>query len=89
MRLLDVDGKVLFAGTGIRAITFYHALEEKLEPMMGVSPFTREHFHLEVIDSSVERFQTSYRLVNTELSDRRDVRVMRPELERAAYWREG
>src|SRR5262249_12540176 len=41
LRLLDVEGKILFLGAEIAAMTFYHGVEEILEPRMPFSPFTR------------------------------------------------
>src|SRR5262245_10853751 len=43
-KLLEADGKILFLGTSIETMTFFHYLEERFEDRLTVSPFTSEMF---------------------------------------------
>jgi aminoglycoside 3-N-acetyltransferase len=80
-KLLEGDGKILFLGTSIDAMTFFHYLEERFEDRLAISPFTSEVFAGQVrLESKVLCIST--RLFEPNLSRRRSVQVMLPELRR-------
>ncbi len=89
LRLLDVDGKILFLGTGIGPMTFFHSVEEILEPQMPVSPFTAERFELETRDAEGNVWNTKTRLFEPRLSRRRDMHMLQLALRRNGFWKEG
>lgn len=77
--LLDAKGKILFLGVDIRAMTFFHYLEERFEDQLVPSPLTTELF-----DASVRvagrTLTIKTRLYEPELSRRRHVALLLPEL---------
>ena len=87
LKLLDTDGMIVFLGVGLEAMTFYHGVEELLEPRMPVSPFTSEWYELQTRDAEGLVRTTRTRLYNRELSRRRDTSRLLPELRRARAWR--
>lgn len=87
-RLLEENGKILLLGTGIRAMTFFHAMEEMLEPRMPYSPFTRDYYDLECKDARGSRVRTHTRLFDPRLSARRNLDRLVPHLKRGGVWRE-
>jgi aminoglycoside 3-N-acetyltransferase len=89
LRLLDVHGKILFLGADVSTMTFYHGVEEILEPRMPYSPFTKTWYELQTRDSTGTVRTTRTRLLDPEVSRRRDMNLLLPELRRAGVWREG
>jgi aminoglycoside 3-N-acetyltransferase len=89
LRLLDVGGKILFLGADISNMTFYHGVEEILEPRLPVSPFTKTWYELRTRDGEGTVRTTRTRLFDPEVSRRRDMNLLLPELRRAGVWREG
>jgi aminoglycoside 3-N-acetyltransferase len=87
LRLMEVDGKILFLGVDITSMTFYHGVEERLEPDMPVSPFTQEWFDLECRASDGTAYKTKTRLFDRSMSERRDVRLLLPDLIQLGEWR--
>jgi aminoglycoside 3-N-acetyltransferase len=87
LRLLEVDGKILFLGADISAMTFFHGIEEVIESKMPVSPFTRDWFDLETRGHAGVMYMTRTRLYDPSLSARRDVSLLLPELIRNSAWR--
>jgi aminoglycoside 3-N-acetyltransferase len=85
LKLLDVDGKVLFLGASVRAMTFYHGLEELQEAELPVSPFTPEVFELQTRDNDGKLWTTRTRLFS---ADRRDTTLLVPVLKRFGAWHE-
>jgi aminoglycoside 3-N-acetyltransferase len=88
-RLLEADGKILLAGVDIRSMTFFHFVEEELEPEMPFTPFTAEWFDLETRGTDGQIYQTRTRLFDPLISSSRDVRLMIEPLRHAGFWREG
>lgn len=88
-RLLELNGKILLMGTEILSMTFYHAVEEILEPEMPFSPFTKEWFTLHTRDAQGRLVESRLRLFDPEISKRRDVRILIPILKRLGFWQEG
>ncbi len=80
LRLLDVNGKVLFLGASARAMTFYHGLEELLETELPVAPFTPEVFELQTRDSRRQAVDDADAAVFT---GRRDTKLLVPVLKSA------
>jgi aminoglycoside 3-N-acetyltransferase len=87
-RLLDAGGKILFLGVRITTMTFFHAVEELLEPQMPFSPFTNEVFTLSCRDADGSVRQTATRLFDRAVSRNRKIARMIPELKRAGCWHE-
>ena len=87
-RLLDCEGKILFLGTGIQPMTFYHYVEEVLEPFLPESPFTTEEFELHTRDKEGCTYESRMRLHAPELSARRRMNLLSPELKKRGQWRE-
>lgn len=87
-RLLEADGQVLLAGAGIEAMTFFHYIEEHLEPKMPFSPFTSEWFDLQTRGPDGQMYQTHTRLYDPAVSSRRRLEPLRIELKAAGAWRE-
>src|SRR5258705_3295900 len=88
MRLLDQRGKILFLGTDISVMTFFHAIEEVLEPQMPFSPFTEEVFTLETRDAEGNTVFSRTRLFQPEYSRRRNLHKLVPMLKQQGWWRE-
>lgn len=88
-RLLDCDAKILMLGTTLQPMTFYHCVEEIIEPLMPFSPFTSEEFTLQTKDAKTSTFYTSrMRLFEPALSGRRRMSVLEPELKQRGFWKE-
>lgn len=89
LRLPEVRGKILFLGAGINTMTFYHGVEEVIEPHMPTSPFTTSWYELQTRDSEGVVRTTRTRLFDPAMSKRRDMRLLLPELRRSRVWFEG
>jgi len=77
--LLQANGKVLFLGTTIETMTFFHYLEEKFEDRMPESPFTSEQFRVQVRTGGTT-WTVETRLFEPTLSRRRQIKVLVPLL---------
>jgi aminoglycoside N3'-acetyltransferase len=88
-RLLHCDAKILMLGTGFRAMTFYHCVEEIIEPLMPFSPFTAEEFVLQTKDEKGNLYTSRMRLFEPVLSARRRMSLLIPELRERGFWKEG
>jgi aminoglycoside N3'-acetyltransferase len=87
-RLLEAGGKVLMLGTGVQPMTFYHCVEELIEPLMPVSPFTAEEFRLQTRDPKGTVYVSHMRLFEPVRSARRRMSLLVPELKTRGFWRE-
>jgi aminoglycoside 3-N-acetyltransferase len=85
-RLLDRNGKILFLGTDITVMTFFHTIEEILEPQMPSSPFTKESFILESRDCQNNPVTTRTRLFEPQYSKRRNLEKLIPVLKQHGWW---
>jgi aminoglycoside 3-N-acetyltransferase len=85
-RLLDHGGKILFLGTDISVMTFFHAVEEILEPRMPFSPFTQEVFSLQSRDMDGRLFTTRTRLFDPYYSRQRNLEKLVPVLRQIGRW---
>lgn len=85
-RLLEADGKILMLGTGVQPMTFYHCVEELIEPMMPFSPFTAEVFTLRTKDKAGEIRTSEMRLFEPVLSAKRRMSLLVPELKERRAW---
>lgn len=88
-RLLDADARILMLGTGLQPMTFYHCVEELIEPMMPFSPFTAEVFALKTKDRAGEVFESHMRLFEPGPSSRRRMSLLEPELRASGFWQSG
>src|SRR5207249_1951086 len=79
-RFLESDGKILMLGTGLQPMVFFHCVEELIEPMMPASPFTAEEYTLKTKDASGKLYTSRMRLFERNLSRRRSLSLMVPEL---------
>jgi aminoglycoside N3'-acetyltransferase len=87
-RLLKRKGKILLAGVSIRSMTFYHCVEELLEPEMPFSPFTTTWFETTAKGPDGAIHATRMRLFEPTVSARRDCELMIEPLKRHGFWRE-
>ncbi len=87
-RLLQFSGKILFLGTDITTMTFFHTIEELLESQMPFSPFTKETFAIPSIDFDGTTVITHTRLFEPQYSRKRNIGKLVPVLKRAGYWNE-
>lgn len=85
-RMLECDAKILMLGTGVQPVTFYHCVEELIEPLMPVSPFTTEEFTMQTRDANGGLYTSSMRLFEPVLSARRRMSLMVPELQSRGSW---
>lgn len=87
-RLLERDGKIVLAGTGIPALTFFHCVEELIERRMPFSPFTQERYVMrcrmdkEIIETA------AMRLYAPDVSRRRQLFPLESELRAKGFWKE-
>ncbi|PYR97139.1 MAG: hypothetical protein DMG16_25665 [Acidobacteria bacterium] len=88
-RLLEYEGSVLMLGTGVQVMTFYHCIEELIEPLMPFSPFTSQEYSLQTRDLRGSLYCSRMRLFEPAVSARRRMNVLVPELKRRNSWREG
>ena len=88
VRLLERNGKILFLGCDIDVMTFFHAVEELLEPRMPFSPFTRRTYELESRDAEGRVRVTRTRLFEPVHGRRRLAKLL-PVLKQRGAWREG
>jgi aminoglycoside 3-N-acetyltransferase len=86
-RLLERAGKILLLGVDIGSMTFYHCVEELLEPRFPVSPFTREIYQLSSRQKDGTIVATQTRLFEPDVSRRRSLYRLAPELKRRGAWK--
>jgi hypothetical protein len=65
-------------------MTFYHCVEELIEPLLPASPFTSERFSLRTRDAQGCLYTSRMRLFEPALSARRRLSLMVPFLEQRA-----
>jgi aminoglycoside 3-N-acetyltransferase len=87
-RLLDCCGKILFLGTGISVMTFFHAVEENIEPLLPFSPFTKEYFQLQSQDEHGNTVVTETRLFDPLVSRKRNLTKLVTVLQERGAWNE-
>lgn len=88
-RLLEFDGQILMLGTGLQPMTFYHCVEELIEPLMPFSPFTAEEFSLQTKDAKGDIYRSHMRLFEPVLSAKRRMSLLVPELQEHGFWKVG
>jgi len=74
-------GKMIFLGIEISVMTYFHTLEEELEPLMSKSPFTTEDFTLLSKDEHGNVVTTTTRLFDPKMSRKRNLDRLEQELE--------
>ena len=87
-RLLDHAGKILFLGTGIHVMTFFHTVEEILEPQFPFSPFTKEVYSPKSLDEHGNVLVSQLRLFEPYYSRRRNLTKLVPALKSRRSWSE-
>lgn len=86
-RLLERGGKVLLLGVDIGSMTFYHCVEEIVEPRLPISPFTRELYQLSSKQKDGTIVATETRLYEPAVSRRRSLYRLVPELKSRDAWK--
>jgi aminoglycoside 3-N-acetyltransferase len=79
-RFAERNGKILFLGTNFEVMTYFHCLEEELEPFMPKSPFTQETFEIRSKNEQGEWVVTRTRLFDPEMSRKRNLLPLGREL---------
>jgi len=87
-RLLDHEGKILFLGTDINVMTFFHAVEEILESQLPFSPFTKEVYSPKSRDEHGNLLVSQTRLFEPHYSRRRNIEKLIPVLRQRRWWGE-
>lgn len=87
-RFGEVDGKILLLGTDEHVMTYYHCVEEELEPLLPKSPFTSRVFDMPAIDAHGARRVIRNRLLDPAMSRARDMSRIVPALQAARGWTE-
>jgi aminoglycoside 3-N-acetyltransferase len=85
-RLLDAGGQILFMGTDVSAMTFFHHVEEKLESQLPFSPFTTHVFVLQSRDMNGSLLTTETRLFDPQWSRKRNLHKLVPFLKERRAW---
>jgi hypothetical protein len=75
-------------GTGLQPMVFYHTVEELIEPMMPMSPFTAEEYTLQTRDTKGNLYTSHMRLFEPVLSRNRRLSLLVPELKTRGFWNE-
>lgn len=88
MKLWERGGKVLHLGSTILSTTFLHTTDEMLEPLMPVSPFTKERFTIPCKDESGRLHHCECRLFDETVAKWREVKRIIPPIKAHGYWRE-
>jgi aminoglycoside 3-N-acetyltransferase len=87
-RLLERDGKIVLAGTGIPALTFFHCVEELIEDRMPFSPFTQERYVMRCRRAGEIIETAPMRLYAPDVSRRRRLAPLESELRAKGLWNE-
>ncbi|TMD71456.1 MAG: AAC(3) family N-acetyltransferase [Chloroflexi bacterium] len=87
-KLLECDGKILFAGVPVSTMTFFHFVEEELEPRMPFPLFAPEEYALRWKDEAGVIGVSKMRLFSLRLAGHRDLNPLASELQRRKQWRE-
>jgi len=88
-RLLELRGKILLLGATTDSMTYYHFVEEVLEPKMPFSPFSKEIFTLQTRDRDGRILTSELRLMDRHYSRKRNMKPLTPVLKQNGHWREG
>jgi aminoglycoside 3-N-acetyltransferase len=86
-RLYEADGKILMIDVPV-ILTFYHCVEEILEPLFPVSPFTRETYRLPIQSEQGLIYSAPMRLYDPLVSQQRWVDPLVKALKKAGCWKE-
>ena len=86
--LLERNGKILLLGADIDSLTFYHMIEEAIEPRLPQSPFTQQVYSLKSMLENGSVVRTETRLFEPAVSRRRNLQKLVPELKRLRAWRQ-
>jgi len=87
-RLMDLRGKILFLGVPASTMTFFHFVEEALEPQTRVPVFAPGEYALRVRTATGEIRVAKMRLFALRLAGHRDGAPLIAELKRRGWWRE-
>jgi aminoglycoside 3-N-acetyltransferase len=87
-RLLECDGLILFLGTDVSSLTFFHTAEALLSDSWPESPFTRDIYRLTTIGVDGAEHVTHTRLFDPQISRRRNLSKLLPELHARGAWKQ-
>ena len=89
--LLDHEGRILFLGVDVSAMTFFHTAEELLEARMPFAPFTHEVYRLRSRDADGTLVETRTRLFAPAVAAARErfEAALEPRMRRRGTWHEG
>ena len=87
-KLLEYDGKILFAGVPVSSMTFIHFVEEEIEPYMPFRVFAPGTYALRWKDITGAVGVSKVRLFSPRLAGHRDFSPLVAELKRRNQWRE-
>ena len=87
-RLHEYGGKLLFAGVPISTMTFFHLVEEELEPRMPFAVFDPDEYALRWRDDDETVRMATMRLFSLRLAGHRDLTPLVRELRQRNEWRE-
>ena len=82
------QGKIVLLGTDIGVLTYYHLLEELLEPELPLGAFTEEVFSLRCKLRDGTEVKSQGRLFEPAVSRRRNLHKMVPGLQKSGAWHE-
>ena len=85
-RILERNGRIVLLGAGIGNMTFFHAIEAKLESRLPVSPFTNRTYTIRTVAMDGTEHLICTRLFDPEVSRRRNLAKLQPELVERGMW---
>lgn len=86
-RLYEANGKILMIDVPV-ILTFYHCVEEMLEPLFPISPFTRETYRLPIQSGNGVIYSAPMRLYDPVVSQQRWIDPLVKALKQAGCWNE-
>ncbi|MDQ2841076.1 MAG: AAC(3) family N-acetyltransferase [Acidobacteriota bacterium] len=86
--LCSENGYIVLAGVTTASLTFFHYVEEIIEPRLPFSPFTKERYTLRCRVGGRVIESRAIRLFNPEISRRRDLAPLVAELQKKSRWKQ-
>lgn len=85
-KVIERNGKQLFLGAELDAMTMCHHLEALILDDMPFSPFTEEFYNFTIRDYDKVEHPIRTQLIHPHWSRRRDPHLLIPELQNLGYW---
>ena len=86
-RLLEADGKILLLDVGLSILTFYHTIEELIEPLLPESALTRTKYILPIRLGNEIVQSAPMRLFEPSVSARRTLQPLERALREGGMWK--